>query len=78
MRGDLPDSVFNESNRKQIIVPLRAAGRVHGAMIFGASGMLDHSHLATAQQLADLVASHLELLRKAVMRAPPTVPRLSS
>jgi hypothetical protein len=79
LRGDDPEGIFNESDRRHIIVPLRGSGRVHGAMVFGATdAVLNLAHLGLAQQLADIVASHLELLRRAAIRTPPTVPRLSS
>jgi hypothetical protein len=75
LRGDAPEAVFHESNRRQIVVPLRTSGRVHGAMVFGANdAVLNPTHLGVAQQLADIVASHLELLRRAAIRTPPTVP----
>ena len=74
LRGDVPEAVFHESTRRQIIVPLRTSGRVHGALVFNASdAVLTSTHLGLAQQLADIVASHLELLRRSALRTPPTV-----
>jgi hypothetical protein len=35
---------------------------------------LNETHLDGAQRLADLVAAHLELLRRSAFRAPPYVP----
>jgi GAF domain-containing protein len=51
--------------KSRLIVPLRVAGRVHGALVFsGALPALTESHLAVAQRLADIVAAHLELIRR--------------
>jgi hypothetical protein len=45
-------------------VPLRAAGKVHGALVFRAPRHgISESHIDTAQRLADLAAADLELLR---------------
>lgn len=75
LKSGRPGAMFSDPKGRQMIVPLRGAGRVHGALIFGASkAALDQSHLGLAQQLADIVASHLELLRHAALRMPPYVP----
>jgi hypothetical protein len=57
----------------RLIVPLRVAGRVHGALVLTAAppAVLNPAHLDPAQRVADLVAPHLELLRRAAtLRAP--------
>jgi hypothetical protein len=75
LTGELPSVALENSAGSELLVPLRAGGRVHGAMVFSASaGALDHSHLDLAQQLADIVASHLELLRRTAFRTPPYIP----
>jgi hypothetical protein len=53
------------------------AGRIHGALIFSSErpGALTEHHVLTAQHLADMVAAHLELLRRGAMLPQPTVSR---
>ena len=60
----------------RLIVPLRVGGRVHGALILGAGtpALLREEHLAPAQQLADILAPHLELLRRAALLPQPFLP----
>ncbi|MEP7226487.1 MAG: GAF domain-containing protein [Gemmatimonadales bacterium] len=50
----------------RLIVPLRVAGKVHGALVFSAPVPcgLAEAHLDSAQRLADIVAAHLELIRR--------------
>ncbi len=50
----------------RLIVPLRVAGKVHGALVFSSAvpSALAESHLDAAQRLADIVAAHLELIRR--------------
>ena len=57
-------------------MPLRVAGRIHGALVFSAAPptSLTEAHLGPAQRLADIVAAHFELLRRAAMLPPPYVP----
>jgi hypothetical protein len=96
LRSELPISHSQEGDETRLIVPLRVAGHVHGAVVFGASlpAVLNESHLDPAQRLADIVAAHLELLRrgaatdsarapmqttrKAVRALPATPPRAES
>jgi hypothetical protein len=49
---------------------------VHGALVFTAAppAVLNQAHLRPAQQLADVVAPHLELLRRAALLPPPFRP----
>jgi hypothetical protein len=60
----------------RLIVPLRVAGQVHGALLLTAAqpAMLREAHVRPAQQLADVVAPHLELLRRAARLPPPSMP----
>ncbi|MBA3346343.1 MAG: hypothetical protein H0T44_13785 [Gemmatimonadales bacterium] len=50
-----------------LVVPLRVAGRILGAAIFTARhpSLLREVHASPAQRLADLIAPHFELLRRA-------------
>ena len=59
-----------------LLVPLRVAGRIHGALVLSARypAVLREAHLPPAQQLADIVAPHLELLRRAALLPPPYLP----
>jgi hypothetical protein len=60
----------------RLIVPLRVAGRVHGALVLTAAppAVLNPAHVGPAQHLADVVAPHLELLRRAAMLPAPFHP----
>jgi hypothetical protein len=60
----------------RITVPLRVAGRIHGAMLLTARqpAVLREAHLLPAQHLADVVAPHLELLRRTALLPPPYLP----
>ena len=77
LRGDLPCAFEQNGVETQMIVPLRVAGRVHGALIFASElpGSLTEHHVLTAQHLADIVAAHLELLRRGAMLPQPSVSR---
>jgi GAF domain-containing protein len=77
LRGNLPCAFTHHNGESRMIVPLRVAGRVHGAMIFGATSpnTLTEEHVLTAQHLADIVAAHLELLRRMSMVPHPSIPR---
>jgi GAF domain-containing protein len=80
LRGDLPCAFTQHGSETRMIVPLRVAGRIHGALIFssGSPGSLTEHHVLTAQHLADMVAAHLELLRRGAMLPHPTVSRWRS
>lgn len=76
LSGESPHALGEESGQSRVVVPLRVAGRVHGALIFTAalSSALNETHLDGAHRLADIVAAHLELLRRSAFRTPPYVP----
>ncbi|MEP7228527.1 MAG: GAF domain-containing protein, partial [Gemmatimonadales bacterium] len=76
LQGQAPHAFAQARGESRLIVPLRVAGRVHGALVFSAAppAALAESHLDPAQRLADIVAAHLELLRRAAMLPPPYVP----
>jgi GAF domain-containing protein len=76
LSGQSPFALGEASGQSRVVVPLRVAGRVQGALIFTAasSSALNETHLDGAHRLADVVAAHLELLRRSAFRAPPYVP----
>ncbi len=80
LNGDLPCGFAQNGNETRLIVPLRVAGRVHGALIFSSEtpGTLTERHVLVAQHLADIIAAHLELLRRGAMLPHPTVSRWRS
>jgi hypothetical protein len=77
LRGELPCALAQNNGENRLIVPLRVAGRVHGALVFSAKAQaaLNEHHVVPAQHLADIVAAHLELLRRMAMLPQPTVSR---
>jgi hypothetical protein len=76
IRGQLPKSFEQEGTATRMIVPLRVAGQIHGALVFGAAppATLTEQHLNPAQRLADIVAAHLELLRRVAVAEVPHTP----
>ena len=74
--GELPNSFQLVEGEARLLVPLRVAGRIHGALVLTAKppAILREAHLCAAQQLADIVASHLELLRRTALLVPPYLP----
>jgi len=76
LQGEIPHSFLLVHGEARLIVPLRVAGRVHGAMVLTAQhpAILREVHLGPAQQLADVVAAHLELLRRTALLPPPYLP----
>jgi GAF domain-containing protein len=63
-------------SRSVLVVPLRVGGRIFGAMAMtaGTGSTFSRADTAVAQQLADLVAPHLDLARRAGGQAPPFLP----
>ena len=76
LQGEMPNSFALVEGEARLVVPLRVAGRVHGALVLTARhpAILREMHLAPAQQLADVIASHLELLRRTALLPPPYLP----
>jgi hypothetical protein len=76
LHGELPCALGQAKGESRMIVPLRVAGRVHGALIFSAAppAVLTELHVLPAQHLADIVAAHLELLRRVALQPHPSVP----
>jgi hypothetical protein len=76
LAGALPGAFALVDGEARLIVPLRVAGRIHGALVLTAAppALLRELHVHAAQQLADIVAPHLELLRRAALLPPPYMP----
>jgi hypothetical protein len=76
LRGELAYAFAVVQGESRLIVPLRVAGRVHGALVLTAAhpAILREAHADPARQLANLIAPHLELLRRAALLPPPYLP----
>jgi len=76
LQGEIPSSFQLVEDEARLLVPLRVAGRIHGALVLTARppALLREAHLPPAQQLADIVAAHLELLRRTALLPPPYMP----
>ena len=74
--GQVPDLLNESANGTELIVPLRVAGRIVGAVVLAAKGFgaIGRADVAPVQQLADLVAPYLELVRSAAMLPAPVMP----
>ncbi len=66
LQGQAPHVFAQAQGESRLLVPLRVAGTVPGVLIFSAAAAagLAESHLDAAQRLADIVAAHLELVRR--------------
>lgn len=69
--GAEPHLLLQSELHADLLVPLRVGGRIIGALTLAAghAATLQPGDIAVAQQLADLVAPHLELHRQAAVRA---------
>jgi GAF domain-containing protein len=78
LRGELADALTETQKQSELIVPLRTAGRVIGALILSARGFgaLGRSDALQLQQLADIVAPYVELFRRAATLPAPVTPGL--
>jgi GAF domain-containing protein len=87
MRGELPHAYASARRQLEteagagqptaaLVVPLRVAGRIFGCLTLLAAGAdaFTRADIALAQQLADVLAPHLELLRRASLSTPPVAP----
>ncbi|HEU4954550.1 MAG TPA: GAF domain-containing protein, partial [Gemmatimonadales bacterium] len=76
LQGERPHFFALHQGEARLIVPLRVAGRVHGALVLTAAqpAVLNPAHLGAAQRVADVVAAYLELLRRAAMLPAPFHP----
>jgi GAF domain-containing protein len=68
--GTEPHLLLQSELHADLLVPLRVGGRIIGALTLAAghAATLQPGDIAVAQQLADLVAPHLELHRQAAVR----------
>jgi hypothetical protein len=79
LRGEVPYLLSEGQGRGDqasiLVVPLRAGGHILGAiaMTGAAAAPLSRTDLAVAQQLADLIAPHFEILRRTAV-PPPFIP----
>lgn len=75
LRGEVAEVVVDGPTATELIVPLRVSGRTVGALVLAARGFgaLGPGDVAPVQQLADLVAPHVELVRRAAMLPAPVV-----
>jgi hypothetical protein len=76
VRGETSAIVADQAGRTDLIVALRVAGRVIGAMMLVTrqEGMFDGSDEDTARGLAAAVAPWLELIRRDAVAPPPMIP----
>jgi hypothetical protein len=76
LNGGLAGAFTVADGEARLAVPLRVSGRIHGALVMSARepAELREAHLRPAQHLADVVAPHLELLRRSALLAPPYLP----
>jgi hypothetical protein len=76
LQGELASSFALVQGEARLVVPLRVAGRVHGALVLTARhpAILREVHIPSAQQLADVIACHLELLRRTALLPQPYFP----
>jgi hypothetical protein len=77
LQGTLPCAFEQHGGETRLTVPLRVAGRIHGALTFSAVApkVLTEHHVVPLQHLADIVAAHLELVRRGSMQPHPIVSR---
>lgn len=75
LQGSLPCAFEQHDAETRLSVPLRVAGRIHGVLTFSATAPknLTERHVVPIQHLADIVAAHLELLRRTSLQPHPTV-----
>jgi GAF domain-containing protein len=76
LRHELADAVTGTPKQTELIVPLRAGGRTVGALVLTARGFgaISRDDVTQLQQLADIVAPHVELARRQALTAAPVAP----
>ena len=87
LRGELPHAYASARRQLEtekaggqptaaLVVPLRVGGRIFGCLTLLAAGAdaFTRADIALAQQLADVIAPHLELQRRASLSTPPVAP----
>ncbi|MGH7657418.1 MAG: hypothetical protein ACREL6_04220, partial [Gemmatimonadales bacterium] len=74
LRGELPYALESdeEAGGCRVTVPLRTSNAILGALVVvRESGSYGRADAAVAQQLADIIAPYLELLRRSAVADPP-------
>jgi GAF domain-containing protein len=80
IRGEVPYLLTDEDGGMGpvsiLVVPLRVAGTILGALAMTAisAATFTRTDMAVAQQLGDLIAPHLEVLRRATLAPPAFTP----
>jgi GAF domain-containing protein len=76
LQHELADAVTETPKQTELIVPLRAGGRTVGALVLTARGFgaISRDDVLQLQQLADIVAPHVELARRQAMTPAPMMP----
>ena len=79
LAGELPSALLARPHEAELIVPLRVAGKIIGAMSLTTHGaaVYARSDLPHAQQLGDLIAPHLALAGRRDPNRPPGARRHS-
>jgi hypothetical protein len=74
LTGEAPSAFAQRKEATVLMIPLRVAGVVQGALVFSAEApaILTENHATVAQRLADIVAAHLELIRRPTALQPPS------
>lgn len=76
LAGEAPSAIAELGGLSTLIVPLRVAGRITGGLVFRTHGTAAFfpPDIAAAQAAADVIAPHLELLRRAALLPGPMLP----
>jgi GAF domain-containing protein len=76
LQRELADAVTETPKQTELIVPLRAGGRTVGALVLTARGFgaISRDDVVQLQQLADIVAPHVELARRQATMPAPVLP----
>ncbi|HEU5169556.1 MAG TPA: GAF domain-containing protein [Gemmatimonadales bacterium] len=76
LRSELADALMESGSHAELIVPLRVAGRIVGAIVLTGRGYgaIGRSDIAQVQQLADILAPHVELARRTATMPAPVAP----
>lgn len=69
LTGELSNAVAGSAPDVELVFPLRVAGQITGAMVLSTDtpDAFSRAHLVLAQQVADLLAPHIELIRRSAI-----------